>query len=81
MSGHADHNSNIVQCVLMLVIIIGLSRKEIHLSHVINTVNDDVSNILHCYNSFCKQVNYFGAHFKYFSLTKKKCRLFQNFCL
>ena len=43
-------------------------------------VNDDIADIQHCCDKFCKQANYFFARFGHLLIIIKRS-LYQNFCL
>ena len=43
-------------------------HRIIHLGHVLVMINDDVSDICSCCDSFCKQVNFLCARFDHLSV-------------
>ena len=51
----------------------------IHLVQVIVMTNDDVSDIQHCFESFCREVNLFCARFGHLPVIIRH-KLFQSFC-
>ena len=54
--------------------------RVVHLDHVLIMINDNVSDIRRCCDSFSKQINLFCARFDHLPGTIS-CKLLQSFCL